>query len=155
MNRDTFFKSHGRLIEHLLRKARTGLPALQGHISAQAFSEALYRSVEHRFRDEDRRANETATYLESLHIEDLALACACSEGNDQAWEHFIAQFRPVLYVAARAITGDEPSGRELADSIYVELYGLGQREASPESSADRRSLFNYFHGRSKLSTRRS
>jgi len=125
VNRDTFFKSHGRLIEHLLRKARMGLPALQGHISAQAFSEALYRSVEHRFRDEDPRANETATYLASLHIEDLALACACSEGNDQAWEHFIARFRPVLYVAARAITGDEPSGRELADSIYAELYGLG------------------------------
>ena len=152
MNRDTFFKSHGRLIEHLLRKARKGLPALEGQISAQAFSEALSRSVEHRFRDEAPRANETATYLESLHIEDLALACACSEGNDEAWEHFIARFRPVLYVAARAITGDELSGRELADSIYAELYGLGQREASPGSRADRRSLFNYFHGRSKLST---
>ena len=44
MNRDAFFKGHGRLIEHLLRKVRKGLPALQAQISAQAFSEALYRS---------------------------------------------------------------------------------------------------------------
>ena len=36
--------------------------------------------------------------------------------------------------------------RSLADSLYAELYGLEQSEGS------RRSLFDYFHGRSKLST---
>src|SRR4029450_13601475 len=36
--------------------------------------------------------------------------------------------------------------RELADSLYGDLFGLGGR------SGHRRSLFHYFHGRSSLST---
>jgi RNA polymerase sigma factor (sigma-70 family) len=80
-----------------------------------------------------------------LHAEDLALACACSAGHEQAWEHFIRSFRPQLYAAARAIAG-ESSARELADSLYAELYGLAEKDSQ------RRSLFDYFHGRSKLST---
>jgi RNA polymerase sigma-70 factor len=83
--------------------------------------------------------------LNSLHLEDLALACACASGHEGAWEHFIREHRPVLYRAADAI---DPSGgsRELADSLYGELFGLVER------SGERRSLFNYFHGRSSLST---
>lgn len=57
----------------------------------------------------------------------------------------MAQFRPELYRAARAIAG-EAQGRELADSLYAELYGLQTREG------ERRSLFEYFYGRSKLAT---
>ena len=30
--------------------------------------------------------------------------------NDQAWEYFITQFRPVFYAAARATTRDELVG---------------------------------------------
>ena len=117
MDREVFLKSHARLIERLLRKAQTGVLVLEGQLSEKAFSQALYRSVEHRFRDADPREREIATYLESLHIEDLALACACGEGpesNDQAWEYFITQFRPVLYAAAHAITRDELAGRDSA-----------------------------------------
>jgi RNA polymerase sigma-70 factor (ECF subfamily) len=43
------------------------------------------------------------------------------------------------------IAGDDAGG-ELADSIYAELYGLEERDGC------RRSLFDYFHGRSRLST---
>jgi RNA polymerase sigma factor (sigma-70 family) len=75
----------------------------------------------------------------------LALACACSAGTAPAWDFFVAQFRPELYRAARAIAG-ESSGRELADSLYAELYGLR------EAGGQRKSLFDYFHGRSKLTT---
>jgi RNA polymerase sigma factor (sigma-70 family) len=58
----------------------------------------------------------------------------------------VSEFRPELYRAARAIAG-ESAGRELADSLYAELYGL--REGP---SGARRSLFDYYHGRSKLTT---
>jgi hypothetical protein len=53
-------------------------------------------------------------YLDALHLEDLALACACAHGLEPAWEHFIREHRPVLYRAADAI---DPSGgsRDLAD----------------------------------------
>ena len=51
----------------------------------------------------------------------------------------------MLYRSADAI---DPAGgaRELADSIYADLFGLQERDG------ERRSLFRYFHGRSSLST---
>src|ERR1700723_3328600 len=58
---------------------------------------------------------------------------------------FMARFRPELYHAGRAIAG-EAAGRELADSLYAELYGLREVEGQ------RKSLFDYFLGRSKLTT---
>jgi RNA polymerase sigma-70 factor, ECF subfamily len=84
-------------------------------------------------------------YLEALHLEDLALAAACEEGLDSAWEHFVREYRPALYRAAQAIdrSGD---ARELADSLYAELFGVRDRGNA------RPSLFRYFHGRSTLAT---
>src|SRR5690606_13741685 len=83
--------------------------------------------------------------LEALRLEDLALACACAEGDEAAWEHFVLTFRPVLYRAAAAI---DPTGgaRDLADSLYADLFGM------PAPGVDRKSLFRYFHGRSSLAT---
>lgn len=81
----------------------------------------------------------------SLHARDLALALACEDGHDAAWEHFVLTFRPELYRAARAMT-DEATGRELADSLYADLYGLGSGGGRGPS------LFRYYHGRAKLST---
>jgi RNA polymerase sigma factor (sigma-70 family) len=53
--------------------------------------------------------------------------------------------RPTLYRAAEAL--DRTGGaRELADSIYADLYGLDKR------GGERQSLLRYFHGRSSLST---
>lgn len=82
----------------------------------------------------------------SPHLADFALACACSAGKAVAWDHFIEKFRPILYASARAIAGDESRARELADTLYAELYGLEVREGR------RRSLFDYFAGRSSLAT---
>jgi RNA polymerase sigma-70 factor (ECF subfamily) len=84
-------------------------------------------------------------YLNSLHAADLALACACSDGNAAAWDFFMARHRPELYRAGRAIAGGA-AGRELADSLYAELYGLR------EVAGQRKSLFDYFLGRSRLTT---
>jgi RNA polymerase sigma-70 factor (ECF subfamily) len=84
-------------------------------------------------------------HLEGLHLEDLALACACAAGSDAAWEHFVRELRPSLYRAADAL--DASGGaRELADSLYADLFGLSERDGV------RRSLFIYFHGRSSLAT---
>lgn len=140
-----FLSAHSQLVEWLL--AKTG--AARWELTRARFAQALDRSAKHSFRDAKPSAADVATYLESLHVEDLALACACSEGNEQAWEHFVAKYRQDLYAAARAIIGtgvDEARACDLADSIYAELYGLEQREGR------RRSLFDYFDGRSKLST---
>ena len=57
----------------------------------------------------------------------------------------MVEYRPVLYRAADAL--DRSGGaRELADSLYAELYGVRDGEG------ERRSLFHYFHGRCSLAT---
>ena len=81
----------------------------------------------------------------SLRLSDLALAAACRAGIEKAWEEFVRRYRPILYSAAHAIAGDEFRARELADSLYADLYGMGLPQK-------RRSLFDHFHGRSSLTT---
>jgi len=122
-------------------------------LSLEAFAEGLRRSAQKRFgggAQPDPGAVEV--YLKSLHLQELALACACAAGNEKAWEFFIAHFRQDLRVAASAMLrgsggADDARAEELADSLYAELYGVRQGE-----DGRRKSLFEYFHGRSKLGT---
>ena len=113
-------------------------------VSPESYQAALEGSILRRFGEGHPDSRILKTYLETLHALDLALACACSAGNESAWDYFVKQYRPELYRAARAIAGE--NGRELADSLYADLYGVR------ESDGVRKSLFDYFHGRSKLST---
>lgn len=119
-------------------------------LSRERFAAALNAAVIKQFGDQvDFLQQETCLapverFLESLHVEDLALGCACADGSPAAWDHFVLTYRPELYRAARAIAGEQ--GRELADSIYAELFGL------TADLGERRSLFRYYHGKAKLAT---
>jgi RNA polymerase sigma-70 factor (ECF subfamily) len=133
-----------RLPDAAVRRLYARARAERWDVPFETFAAALERSAQHAASgDLDPRALEAS--LESLHLDDLALACACAAGHEGAWEHFIRQYRPALYRAANAI---DPSGnaREAADSIYGELFGLSERDG------ERRSLFHYFHGRSSMAT---
>jgi RNA polymerase sigma-70 factor, ECF subfamily len=121
------------------------------NLTLDEFCAALECSAAHRFAGaEPPQENAIEAYLETLNVGDLALAWACSAGNAAAWTFFQAQFRSQLYRAAGAIVGnanrEDSAARELADSLYADLYGLREREGQ------RKSLFDYFHGRSKLIT---
>jgi RNA polymerase sigma-70 factor (ECF subfamily) len=111
-------------------------------LPVEMFGEALEAAIRHAFPAEPS-VPECRSFLEALRLEDLALARACAAGNDAAWEFFIREHRPALYRAAEAIdrTG---GGRELADSLYADLFGLRERDGQ------RHSLFTYFHGRSSI-----
>jgi RNA polymerase sigma-70 factor (ECF subfamily) len=61
--------------------------------------------------------------LESLKIEDLALAQGCARGNDAAWERFAARYGGRLRTIALSITREESSARDLAGSLYADLFG--------------------------------
>ena len=143
-----FLAQHAQVIDWAHAEARCtkwGLPR-------ERFAEALRHSAEKRFKNQSASDAEVAAYLRSLHVEDLALARACGDGIPAAWEFFMARFRADLHGAARAIlrtsgTGDAARAEDLADSLYAELYGI-----KSSGSAERKSLFEYFHGRSKLST---
>jgi RNA polymerase sigma-70 factor len=129
----------GGLVERLARRAQAGRWDLQ----ADDFAAALRRSAAHRFTGRPPSPAEVEQYLESLHLEDLALACACARGSEPAWDHFVGEFRPILLrIASRGQQADR--ARDVADSIYSELYGLDERDGA------RRSLLDYFHGRSSL-----
>jgi RNA polymerase sigma-70 factor (ECF subfamily) len=81
-----------------------------------------------------------------MYESDLELARRCAAGDEAAWERFVREYRPILYRAADAL--DRSGGaRELADSLYADLYGV-----RPGKSGEPRSLFAYFQGRSSLAT---
>jgi RNA polymerase sigma-70 factor (ECF subfamily) len=129
----------GQLVERLYRQAN----AERWRVPMRRFAEALESSAERaRVGPEPR---DLERYLSALHLQDLALACACAAGDESAWEHFVLEQRPYLYRAADAI---DPGGgaRDLADSLYAELFGLRDR------GGERQSLFRYFHARSSLTT---
>ena len=106
-------------------------------MNPDVFADALARSTAKAFAGRTPTTSDIERYEKSLHLADLALACACMEGHSEAWDHFVTEFRPVLYRAADAI---DRSGRarEVADALYGELYS--------------KALFRYFHGRSSLAT---
>ena len=85
-----------------------------------------------------------AAWLRGLCLGDLALARACARGHERAWEHFVTTYRQALTRAAIAITGSETLGRDLADQLYAEIYGLNLREGQ------RRSPLDSYRGRGSL-----
>jgi RNA polymerase sigma-70 factor (ECF subfamily) len=139
---ERFREALERSVAHRLGRAPSGAATkASSNLPGGAPSNAHSNTSSHTSPD----ARAIQAYLDSLHVADLALACACSEGNAAAWDFFMARFRPELYRAGRAIAR-ESAGRELADSLYAELYGLR------EVAGQRKSLFDYFLGRSKLTT---
>ena len=82
--------------------------------------------------------------LEKLRIEELVLARACSAGNETAWDAFLTRFRASLYESAYRIAGNDATGRELADELYADLYGI------PNPTGRRVSKLDYYMGRGSL-----
>ena len=129
------------LIERLYQTAQ----AERWHVDRNAFAATLEASLNKAFPEASADSQAFARYLNGLHLQDLALACACANGHEEAWQHFIVTFRPVLYRASDVL--DRGGGaRECADAIYGDLYGV------TEDGRARQSLFRYFHGRSSLAT---
>jgi RNA polymerase sigma-70 factor (ECF subfamily) len=91
-------------------------------------------------------AQQTA-FFAGLRMADLVLARACAGGNERAWARFISLYREPLLRAGIAISGNESLGREMADGLYAELYGLtvrdGERRCPLDSYSGRGSLIGW------------
>ena len=87
---------------------------------------------------------EASAFYASLRLEDLALARACAKGCDRAWEVFLNRYREKLRDAARSIAREESLARELADSLYADLFGMGK------GGGPRNSKLNSYTGRGSL-----
>jgi RNA polymerase sigma-70 factor, ECF subfamily len=133
------------LIELLYERSQAG----RWGLSRDRFACVLERSAKKLLAAGTVTSQKLEEYLVALHLEDLALACACAEGYEAAWEHFFSGYRPYLRAAAAAILHcnvDSPEACNLADSLFADLYGL------VDTKGPERSLFRYFHGRSSLKT---
>jgi RNA polymerase sigma factor (sigma-70 family) len=117
-------------------------------LSCRVFATTLELSAKKHFGGDISGIAKLEGYVSALHLKDLALACGCAEGNTAAWDYFVATYRGYLRSVAAFLLRcppDSPAACELADSLFAELYGIGE-------VANRRSLFRYFHGRSSLKT---
>ena len=128
-----------------LQRLREKAQADRWKVPPEVFSNALERSAEKAFAGRTPSDADLDRYYDSLHLADLALACACAMGREDAWDHFVKEFRPGMYRAADAI---DPGGgaRDIAQALYAELFGLKEKDGI------RQSVFRYFHGRSSLAT---
>src|SRR5260370_26035062 len=118
-------------------------------VPRQRFEAALEHSAKKALAAGVLTPQKLQDYLGALHLEDLALATACAEGGEAAWEHFFTTYPAYLRAAAAAILRCKAGSAEacdLADSLCSELYGLAGGKGAE------RSLFRYFHGRSSLKT---
>src|SRR5215467_5635521 len=89
-------------------------------------------------------AEQRQQFWRELKLEELALARACAAGREQAWQVFLTRYREKLYDIARGITKEDSRARDLADSIYGDLYGTAERDGQ------RVSRLNFYMGRGSL-----
>src|SRR5271155_5408562 len=124
------------------------------HLHAQSGSEkiglaresfaAILCDVAARHLPEAAREGEARTFLLTLRVEELALARSCAAGNNSAWEVFLTRYREKLYLSALRIAREDSAARDLADSLYAELYGTTTRDG------ERVSKLASFTGRGSL-----
>jgi RNA polymerase sigma-70 factor, ECF subfamily len=112
-------------------------------LTAESFS-AVLCEVAARYLSSSATREEARSFLLALRVEELALARACAAGNNTAWELFLIRYREKLYQSALRIAREDSAARDLADSLYAELYGTSNREG------ERISKLSSFTGRGSL-----
>jgi RNA polymerase sigma-70 factor (ECF subfamily) len=104
----------------------------------------ILNEVAAKYLPADASPRDTAAFFAGLRVEELALARACAAGQERAWEIFMARYREKLYDIAGYIAKESSAARELADSLYADLYGTttrdGQRISKLASYTGRGSL---------------
>ena len=76
-----FVQMHGPLLARLY----AGAGAARWQVSSDDFARALYHSASHRFGPPLPGGETLAGYFGTLHLSDLALACALRSGSAAAW----------------------------------------------------------------------
>jgi RNA polymerase sigma-70 factor, ECF subfamily len=112
-------------------------------LSRESFAAVLY-DVAAKYLPAECSHIEARTFLLSLRVEELALARACAAGHNAAWEIFLTRYREKLYQSALRIAREDSAARDLADTLYAELYGTTTR------GGERISKLASFTGRGSL-----
>lgn len=105
---------------------------------------AIMGEVATKYLPADSTQLEARTFLLTLRVDELALARACAAGNNSAWEIFLTRYREKLYMSALRIAREDSAARDLADTLYADLYGTTTRDG------ERISKLSSFTGRGSL-----
>ena len=112
-------------------------------LTPQAFA-GILQEVASKYLPPTSSTSELADFLNHLRLEELALARACALGSEAAWEIFLTRYREKLFGAAHTLVQGDANARELADSLYADLYGTRAADGR------RISKLNSFTGRGSL-----
>jgi RNA polymerase sigma-70 factor (ECF subfamily) len=104
----------------------------------------ILQEVASRYLPSGADSSAVSKLVSRLHLEELALARACARGHEAAWEVFLNRYREKLYQSAHMIAGEDSAARDLADSLYADLYGTRTADGR------RLSKLNSFTGRGSL-----
>jgi RNA polymerase sigma-70 factor (ECF subfamily) len=91
---------------------------------------AILEDIQKKYLPLETPQEEKERLYESLRLEELALARGCAAGNEAAWETFLVRYRAKLYDVAGYIAKESSAARELADSLYADLYGTNTRDGT-------------------------
>ncbi len=112
-------------------------------LTEEAFA-AILCDIAGKYLPDNATRAEARTFLLTLRVEELALARACAAGHNSAWEVFLTRYREKLYQSALRIAREDSAARDLADTLYAELYGTNTRDG------ERASKLASFTGRGSL-----
>ena len=105
---------------------------------------AILTEIAHKYLPGETSPQAAGEFCGSLRLEELALARACAAGSEKAWEVFLTRYRAKLYEIAGYIAKESSAARELADSLYADLYGTSERDGK------RVSKLAFYTGRGSL-----
>jgi RNA polymerase sigma-70 factor, ECF subfamily len=88
----------------------------------------ILRDIAEKYLPAASSQQDVSDFYFSLRVEELALARACAAGSERAWEIFMLRYREKLYDIGSYIAKESSAARELADSLYADLYGTSTRE---------------------------
>ncbi len=100
--------------------------AVDWGILREDFAQILL-SVGTKYLPVEAQGGDAASFFKGLRLEELALARGCAAGNERAWEVFLTRYREKLFEMALGIAREAATARELADSLYADLYGVNSR----------------------------
>jgi RNA polymerase sigma-70 factor (ECF subfamily) len=90
--------------------------------------DSILREIAKKYLPGQPTQSEIQGFYASLRLEELVLARSCAAGQEKAWEAFLLRYRQKLYDIAGYVAKESSAARELADSIYADLYGMSARD---------------------------
>jgi RNA polymerase sigma-70 factor (ECF subfamily) len=125
--RDAQFGAEDPRVAHVIAELYQKSRGQELGLTRPGFAQIL-EEVRKKYLPEAASQAETLALYSSLHVEELVLARACAAGEERAWNAFLTRYREKLYEVATYIAKEASTARELADSIYADLYGIRERD---------------------------